>query len=291
MMEVIIKGGKTSGKLPLGISYNFPQLIIEDKRVFEETLKISLLDDNNENLEIIVGKSSEIKIILEVTSKQVVKHNYNLSLTALANSKVTYLLISDLASDNAVINHKFIAKRDSNLELLGGFVSNVLEAKMSAYLVEENALVHMRAVAVSSLDNDQVIDIELIHDAPYTTGLMHNIAIANANGRVILNGVEKINQGMIKADAYQSLKGIIASDDATIEVNPILLIDEHDIKAGHGATVGKLEEVSIYYLMSRGLTRKDAEKLMINGLLAPLVNEISDEPLKERFVNLVNERI
>jgi Fe-S cluster assembly protein SufD len=120
---------------------------------------------------------------------------------------------------------------------------------------------------------------------------MHNIAIANSNGRVILNGVEKILKGMKQADAYQSLKGIIASDQAIIEVNPILLIDEYDVKAGHGATIGKLDENSVYYLMSRGLTRKDAERLMINGFLNPIISEIEDEPLKERFVSLVNQRL
>lgn len=290
-MEVIIKEGIIKGSLPLGISYQNHKLVVEKNKVFKETLKISLHDDNNESLEIHVGLSSEIKIILEVASKEENPHNYNFKLVAEANSNVTYLLITDLVSNDAVINHTFEAKRDAKLELLGGFVSNVLEAKMTARLLEENASVHIRAIAVSSYDNNQVVDIELIHEAPYTTGLMHNIAIANGNGKVILNGVEKILQGMIKADAYQSLKGIITSDDAVIEVNPILLIDEHDITAGHGATVGKLEEVSIYYLMSRGLTKNEAEKLMINGLLAPLVNAISDEPLKERFVNLVNERI
>ena len=87
--------------------------------------------------------------------------------------------------------------------------------------------------------------------------MMHNIAIANANGKVILNGVEKILKGMKNSNAYQSLKGIIASDEATIEVNPILLIDEYDVKAGHGATIGKLDENSLYYLMSRGLDKKN----------------------------------
>ena len=61
---------------------------------------------------------------------------------------------------------------------------------------------------------------------------------------------------MKNSNAYQSLKGIIGSDRAVIEVNPILLIDEYDVKAGHGATIGKLDEFSLYYLMSRGLNRK-----------------------------------
>ena len=290
-MEVIIKDKKLIGDLPKGVTYQDSHLVIAKNQSFKESLKISLLDDKNEEFFITIGESSEIKIILSLSSNDQLPHNYQITLNGEANSKVTYLLIADLKSEAAVINHHFLAQRDSQMELLGGFVANVLKAKMQARLLAENALVHLRAVAVSSFNNEQNIDIELIHEAPHTTGLMHNIASANGNGKVVLNGVEKILQKMVKADAYQSLKGIITSDDATVEVNPILLIDEHDIKAGHAATVGRLEEVSIYYLMSRGLTRKEAEKLMINGLLAPLVNEISDEPLKERFLDLVNERI
>lgn len=291
MPEIILKDHVITGELPKGITYQEPKLIVDKNLVFKEPIKITLADDNNETLEVVVGKSSEIKIILEIRNTSVEPNTYNLKLTAEENAKVIYLLVADLKSNKGLIHHFFEAKRDSQLELMGGFVSNILDARMQARLLGEGSNVHMRAVAVSSFGNKQNIDIELVHEAPYSTGLMHNIAIANGDGKVILNGVEKIHQGMIKTDAYQSLKGIIASDDAIIEVNPILLIDEHDITAGHGATVGKLEEQSIYYLMSRGLSRKEAEKLMINGLLSPLINAITDEPLKERFLTLVNERL
>ena len=63
------------------------------------------------------------------------------------------------------------------------------------------------------------------------------------------------------------------------------------MKAGHGATIGKIEEEQLFYLQSRGLTKAASEKLIINGFLTPVIDEIEDEPLKERFVNLVNSRI
>jgi Fe-S cluster assembly protein SufD len=120
---------------------------------------------------------------------------------------------------------------------------------------------------------------------------MTNIGIANKNGKIVLNGVEKIEMGMKNANAFQTLKGIITSDTASVEVNPILLIDEYDVKAGHGATIGKIAEDQLFYLRSRGLTQKEAEKLIINGFIRPIVDEIDDEPLKERFVHVVNSRI
>jgi Fe-S cluster assembly protein SufD len=149
----------------------------------------------------------------------------------------------------------------------------------------------MRAVAVSSDENKQNIDVLIIHQAPNTIGDMTNIGIANKKGKIVLNGVEKIEKGMKNANAFQTLKGVITSDQAIVEVNPILLIDEFDVKAGHGATIGKIEENQLYYLMSRGLTQTQAEKLIINGFLKPVVDEIDDEPLKERFIHLVNSRI
>lgn len=291
MAELIIKEQQIKGELPKGVSYHNSTLNIANNTHLLDPLIIKIEEYNNEDFLIDVGSSSEVKIILQVYSEDKRPHNYNFRLVAQPNAKVTYLLITELESQLGKINHTFEAKKDASLELMSGFVSNKLDANITAKLQGKNASIHIRAVAVSSTNNVQNVDIELIHEAPYTTGLMHNIAIAGSNGKVVLNGVEKILQGMVKSDAYQNLKGIIISDEASIEVNPILLIDEYDINAGHGATVGKLEELSIYYLMSRGISRDDAKRLIINGLLHPLVSEISDEEIRDRFVKLVNDRL
>lgn len=272
-----------------GIKYENKSLIIEKNRVFTETLFLYL--NNNEPLKIEVEESSELKIIVELNKTDEEKQDYNVEVILHPNSKLTYLLIADSDCEDLTIDHYFIVNKDASLKLLGGYLNNKVNAKLHSRLVGEGASAFVRAVIISSTDNVQNIDVDIIHEEKHTNGLMHNIAIAGSNGKVKLNGVEKILQGSSKSDSYQNLKGIITSDDAEIEINPILLIDEYDITAGHAATVGKLEELSIYYLMSRGLSRKEAEKLMINGLLRPLIDEIDDEEIKERFVSEVNERL
>ncbi len=226
-----------------------------------------------------------------MASHDVSENNYKLNLIAKENAKVKYLLVSELESKKALLEHYFTAERYASLNLIGGFVSNVLNAKMHVDLIGEGAEVNLRAVAVSSDEHKQTIDVLIVHKAPNTFGNMTNIGIANKKGKIVLNGVEKIEKGMKNANAFQTLKGIITSDEAVIEVNPILLIDEFDVKAGHGATIGKIEEDQLYYLQSRGLTRIEAEKLIINGFLTPIIDEIDDEPLRMRFVDLVNSRI
>jgi Fe-S cluster assembly protein SufD len=88
---------------------------------------------------------------------------------------------------------------------------------------------------------------------------------------------------MKQAHAFQTLKGIILSDQAIVNVNPILLIDEYDVKAGHGATIGKLEAEQLYYLQSRGLTKQQAEKLIIHGFIKPIIDHIKDEVIATRI--------
>jgi Fe-S cluster assembly protein SufD len=291
MKDIVIKNHQVQTKLPKDFLFENQKLIIPKNIHYENPIKITIEDDNNESLEIVVSENTSIKIILELASQETTPHHYNLMLTAQQNAQVKYLLVSELSSKKALVEHYFTAARDAKLDLIGGFVSDIIDAKMHVELKGEGAEVKMRAVAVSSDENKQNIDVLIIHQAPNTIGDMTNIGIANKKGKIVLNGVEKIEKGMKNANAFQTLKGVITSDQAIVEVNPILLIDEFDVKAGHGATIGKIEENQLYYLMSRGLTQTQAEKLIINGFLKPVIDEIDDEPLKERFIHLVNSRI
>ncbi|MGE4320893.1 MAG: SufD family Fe-S cluster assembly protein [Acholeplasmataceae bacterium] len=291
MNQITIKDHQVKSVLPEGFVFDKQSLIIPKNQIIDEPIKVTIEDDNNESLNIVISENSSIKIILEIASRDLTKNNYKLNLVAKQNSQVKYLLVSELNSKDALLEHYFTAERDAKMDLVGGFVSDVINAKMHVDLVGQGAEVKMRAVAVSSDQNIQNIDVLIVHKAPDTFGDMTNIGIANKNGKIILNGVEKIEKGMKRANAFQTLKGIITSDTAVVEVNPILLIDEFDVKAGHGATIGKLEEDQLYYLQSRGLTKSEAEKLIVNGFLKPIIDEIDDEPLKERFVTLVNSRI
>jgi len=291
MKSIVIKHHEVVGTLPKDFTYQNDTLTIPKHIHYQDPIKITLEDDNNEELKIIVSEGTSIKIILEVSGKDESENNYKISLTAKPNSQVKYLLVSELSSKKALLDHVFVAERDAKLNLIGGFISDVLHAKMDVELIGEGSEVKMRTVAVSSDDNHQIIDVHITHKAPNTYGDMTNIGIANKRGKIVLNGVEKIEKGMKNANAFQTLKGIITSDTASVEVNPILLIDEYDVKAGHGATIGKIGEDVLYYLRSRGLTHQEAEKLIINGFLRPVIDEIDDESLKERFTHIVNLRI
>ena len=274
-------------KLPKGVEYNGKTLKISGQIIEPVVFALS----NNEPLVIEAQDSSEAKIIIEINNNLKESLKYDVDLILKPNSNITYLLVTELLSDYATINQNVIIEKDASLNLMVGFLNNKVKANLNNRLIGIGSNVNVRVVTISGRDNSQTVDVIINHEAKNSKGLMYNVAIASANGRIVLNGIEKILKGNSKSDAYQNLQGITTSNDAFIEVNPILLIDEYDVTAGHGATVGQLDEESIYYLMSRGLTKKEAEKLMINGLIRPVVDEITDKDIKERFINVVNKRL
>ena len=91
---------------------------------------------------------------------------------------------------------------------------------------------------------------------------------------------------------YPRQEGHIAdlSKGGKANVSPMLRIAENDIKASHGATLGKIPDESLFYLMSRGLTKEEATSLMTIGFLKPIVNLIEDEKVRDELLDYVNNR-
>ena len=81
------------------------------------------------------------------------------------------------------------------------------------------------------------------------------------------------------------------SPKARGDANPILLIDEDDVKAGHAASVGQVNAEQVHYLMSRGITKEEAQRLIIYGFLAPVVSEIPIKSVEEQLQSLVERKL
>ncbi len=107
---------------------------------------------------------------------------------------------------------------------------------------------------------------------------------------MVFEGIGKINKNMKRSIARQSNKGIVLGENSRLEANPLLLIDEYDVVASHGASIGKIDDEQLYYLMSRGLSLKVAERLIISGFLSPVLKVLSTNMLKEDFISTVETK-
>lgn len=263
--------------------------VVPKNSVIEVPIHMTL----SENSEYIfnVESNSQATFIIEFKASLKDLETIVLTLNVKQNSHVKYVLISEEKSFKTRINQTIQIEKDANVHVISGFLSQNLEADLNVNLNGENARAMVNAIVVSNDQQQQTVDVHMTHFAPYSYGDMYNVGISNGYGRVTLNGIEKIEKGMKQANAFQTLKGIILSDFSMVDVNPILLIDEYDVKAGHGATVGKIEEQQLYYLQSRGLSKIEAEKLIIKGYIKPILDEINDQDLVDRLETTIYERI
>lgn len=107
----------------------------------------------------------------------------------------------------------------------------------------------------------------------------------------IFNGIGKIDKGGKQANAEQTSRILMLSGDARGDTNPILLIDEDDVTAGHAASVGQVDELQLYYLMSRGISRDEAERLIVRGFLEPVVANLPIEGVKQALEGVIERKI
>jgi Fe-S cluster assembly protein SufD len=142
-------------------------------------------------------------------------------------------------------------------------------------------------------DNNQHLDHDTLqnHLSPNTTSdLLFKGALVD-NSRSVWQGMIYVAPGAQMTDGYQANKNLILSQDARADSIPGLEILADDVRCSHGATVGRLEEESLFYLMSRGLPRREAERLIIDGFFAPVMERIPFHDVRERFQRMINKKL
>lgn len=154
--------------------------------------------------------------------------------------------------------------------------------KLYVFLLEEGAEATFRGASLCKGDSRKKIDACLFHESPHTTGLVSNYGIAMEQGRLSFSGTSHLKQGTVGSSTRQEAKIIVFDPESDGKCEPILIIDESDITASHAATVGKLNEDHLFYLLSRGIEEKKAKRLMTMGYLKPIISHFP-EALKKRL--------
>jgi Fe-S cluster assembly protein SufD len=138
-------------------------------------------------------------------------------------------------------------------------------------------------------DQHQEIKTRINHNSPNCKSYQKIKNVLNDKSKGIYQGkifVEKIAQ---KTDAYQLSKALIVSDNAEFDAKPELEIYADDVKCSHGSTSGSIDSDAVHYLMTRGISKKEAIKLLINGFLNEVLEKITNSELKI-FLEKILER-
>lgn len=242
----------------------------------------------SENKEYIIPSDIDVNILVKenITATLIENNNKNrnIKIDFENNSSINYLSI-DLSTNS---NKDIRLNKNNNLEMvLSNF--NGGNKEINVNLDDEGSNLLIKSIIMMK-DSKEYEKISVYHNAKNTTSNIENYITSN-KANINVDVVGKIKKGMSNSNCAQKSRGIILSDDSTIKVMPVLLIDEFDVSANHGCAIGKIDDEGMYYLMSRGISKKDAEMLIIKGFLAPILKNLNNENMKEELVKLQDQRL
>lgn len=212
---------------------------------------------------------------------------------AKANSKVEYGAVDTLAKGiTTYVNRRGVAERDALIEWSLGLMNdgNTISDN-TTNLIGEGSAGDTKMVTVGRGEQTQNFTTQIIHYAKNTTSNILKHGVTKDSSTSIFNGVGKIEHGASKSNAEQESRILMLSEKARGDANPMLLIDEDDVVAGHAASVGRVDPVQLYYIMSRGIAKHEAERLIIHGFLAPVVNQLPIEGVKKQLVEVIEGKV
>ena len=129
------------------------------------------------------------------------------------------------------------------------------------------------------------------HAAPHATSdLLYKGALDDASGSVF-RGIIRVSPGAQRTDAYQTNRNLLLSEEASAHALPNLEIEADDVRCSHGATVGQLDEEALFYLQSRGLSRRRAERLVVRGFLQDVLQRRPPGGVTEKVTRAIEERL
>lgn len=185
-----------------------------------------------------------------------------------------------------------IVDRDGRMEwILGEMNDGNCVANNTTVLRGTGSIANTKTINVGTGNQRQNLTSQVQHIGTHSESDMLSKAVMRDEAVTILNGITKIEKGAEKANGSQAENILMLSELARGDANPILLIDEDDVKAGHAASVGRISEESIYYLMSRGISREEAERLITLGFLEPVVAEIPLDEVKSRLRQALERKL
>lgn len=281
----------------------------------------------NAGLFLYVPKNTEIDQVLEAIHIQnaQVKDSFIKHVLILAdtNSKVNYvekwltageiensanIIVEVIARDGASVNFSGVdllgnnttayfnrighAERDASIDWALGVMNdgNVI-ADLDTNLVGDGSESDLKAVGLSWGKQTQAIDSNVVNYGKNSQGNIFQHGVILDRATLTFNGIGKIHKNGKNADAQQESRILMLSDKARGDANPILLIDEFEVTAGHAASVGRIDPEQLYYLMSRGIPRVEAERLAVRGFLGKVISAIPVKSTRDELVNTIERKL
>ncbi len=209
------------------------------------------------------------------------------------NAELDLYKLQNLNDETALVNQVFIDQRANSrmkinvLTLNGGLIRN----EISDALNGEEASCDIRGLYL--MDKEQHIDnhVTVLHNAAHCNSNQLFKGVLDNQSTGVFNGFTYVKKDAQQTNAFQKNSNILLSDNARIDAMPHLEIYADDVKCGHGASVGQLDNEALFYLMQRGIPFANARMLLMYAFADDVIKEISIEPLRVTIEDMVKRRL
>ena len=273
---------------------------VKDNAVIEEPLQYIVISDKEQSLfnhvTIQVGNNAKFNFIENyVNNQKEDEAPFSLVSEVVAHegAQINYSSITNQPGEKrGTILRRGLTYRDS---LINWNVTAMDEADVyhdnTTNILGDGSEANLKIVTLGVKEQKTYFNSEVVNQGLSSKGdiLQHGVLLDRSH--IVFNGVGFIVKGATGSNAYQSSRMLTLSSEAKADANPMLLIDENDVMAGHGASLGRIDEEQLYYLQSRGLTRKESSRLLVHGFLSPVISELTVDKIKELVTVLIDEKI
>ena len=209
------------------------------------------------------------------------------------NSTVQYGTLQNLSEDT----YNYTLKRGSagtyaTIDWIEGNIgSRLTKTEVSTSLDGDASETKIVGAFFGHDDQHFDLDSKVWHRGEHTTADLVTRGVIDDHARSVYEGVQDVGRDAWDTNSYQRENTLMLSDESEADASPKLIINNHDTEASHSATVGQVDELDLFYMISRGLDRRTARNMLVEGFFIPVLDEIEIDEFREDLDDLIVERL
>jgi Fe-S cluster assembly protein SufD len=220
-------------------------------------------------------------------------HNGSIELVIEPNSRLRFVTLQNWGDQTWHFAHQMahIAKGGHLQWTIGALGSRLAKVNQHVALTGEDAEAQVNGVMFTQGRQHLSYNTHQHHRAPYCrSDLLYKAALQDQS-RTVWRGMIKVDRGAQRTDAYQRNDNLMLSRDARADSIPGLEIEADDVRCTHGSTSGRVDEQQVFYAMTRGYTRQEAVRMIVEGFFQQVFDRIPIESVSEALGEAIGQRV
>ena len=277
-------------------------LFVPKNTVIEKPIHLFYISENQD--ENVFYTTRNLLIVEEGAKVEVIESHHNFDETYTFTNSVTEIFVGKnakadwhkLQNDSQttyLVDSTFAKQERDSLATVNTFAfgGKLVRNNLDFIHTGENINSFMNGITI--IGNEQLVDhhTAVHHNEPNCESYQNYKGVFKDKAHGVFNGKVFVNKIAQKTNAYQQNNNILLSEGATIDTKPQLEIFADDVKCSHGCTVGQLNDEALFYLRARGISKKEAQALLLYAFANDAMENINIEPLKLKVAKLLAEKL